>query len=1096
MRGAAAFLRGFLDSALPLLALLALLSALLRFLPPRASVRAPFFPGEELPSPFPSRHALSSARPVVRPPYRSSSFSPARSSSFTSPVRRPPCAPACHARSPLPTRALRIQALRLVHVTPALPLCLLILSAIPLSVPIPPPPTLPFRPCTTRPCTTCHSMHGGQQEEVGQWEEAQEQSADAATTMLLAALRRLKCEPPAPCAVPCVLCPLHRALCPLSPAPCPLPNASCPMPHAPCPMPHAPCPMRPPSSSSCSFPIRLASPRTHPIPPLPSLSPPPSPCRQRLARGLPGCVLYADDRRLSASSLRAAGSDSFEAHGREFPYWLATKLINRWGVSEQGHTLFTPCLAAPPSSPFCSRMHHRAYAQRHGYRFVEMGEADKEPGRHPSWFKVRCLPCTASQKPWPHMLNSAAIPRRPTLLSLRARPTFVLLPTANAFPMLLKLHPCNPPCVFAHPIPAPSLPASPQVRFLQRQLACCCEWAFFLDSDAYFRMDNHRLSVQSWVDRLTLPVRPGWVCWETHVIPPPDTSPLPCLHQSLHSFLDSDAYFRMDNHRLSVHRWVDRLTLPTPTSEWTATTCPCLCDPRRPARLTLYQSSFSRHLATLHPSRHPKILEPLPLPNSPPFFDLLSPFPLLSPRLPPSLPPLSAHFSHPTPPQHYFDWIARDYNISLANQTWFPRPPSSIFSHSPPACPPSPVGGGQGGGEGEAGEVEHGGWGRGGEGESRAAVCVVAPRNDDEASGMAEGRAGALFNGSMEYVNAGVTLWRRSPHCLKVRCETRSPHCLKVLLLLPAPPFSSLLLLPLGLNPSAQSTQAIEPGTHPHAPPLLSLTHLSLAPLYQPLFFVPTPTPSQLLASWHEEPAKQYLWRRNWEQPRLNVLLAMPQHVADVAVVPFRELTGHSGRAIRHRWLNSIMTDETRSDLEHHQKSARGLAQACPKPPQAWAGRWEGEAGRWKGETGRWDGERGRWEGEMGRWEGETGRWEGEMGSEEGKLCWQEGKMGRREGEMTKTGKDGEAGWGDGSAERENGDSLVTISPATAAASAAASGRAGTEWDRAYVSRPNCCVRGGERGHGGRRTQCGPARRRRDGHQAKGGPAGQHGAAS
>ncbi|CAI5480155.1 unnamed protein product [Closterium sp. Yama58-4] len=281
------------------------------------------------------------------------------------------------------------------------------------------------------------------------------------------------------------------------------------------------------------------------------------PERQRLERGLPGCVLYADDRRLTASSLRAAGSDSFEAHGREFPYWLATKLINR------------------------------AYAQRHGYRFVEMGEADKEPGRHPSWFKV---------------------------------------------------------------------------RFLQRQLACCCEWAFFLDSDAYFRMDNHRLSVQSWVDRLTLP--------------------------------------------------------------------------------------------------------------------------------------------------HYFDWITREYNISLANQTWFPRPPSSIFSHSPPACPPSPVRPGQGGGEGGAGEGEHEGWVTGGEGESRAAVCVVAPRNDDEASRMAEGQAGALFNSSMEYVNAGVTLWRRSPHCLKVRPETsqhmerewegalfngsmeyvnagvtlwrRSPHCLKV----------------------------------------------------------------------------------------------------------------------------------------------------------------------------------------------------------------------------------------------------------------------------------------------------------------------------
>ncbi|GJP43909.1 hypothetical protein CLOM_g3312, partial [Closterium sp. NIES-68] len=284
---------------------------------------------------------------------------------------------------------------------------------------------------------------------------------------------------------------------------------------------------------------------------------------------LPGCILYADNRKLSASSLRAAGSDSFEAHGREFPYWLATKLINR------------------------------AYARRHGYRFVEMGEEDKETDRHPSWFKV---------------------------------------------------------------------------RFLQRQLACCCAWAVFMDSDAYFRMANHRLSVHSWVHRLTLP--------------------------------------------------------------------------------------------------------------------------------------------------HYFDWIAQEYNISLANQTWFPRPP-------PPSSRTRRL------------PVRETPWeGRRGEGpeDGRAAVCVIAPRNDDEVSGMAEGRAAALFNGSMEYVNAGVTLWRRSAHCLK------------------------------------------------------------------------------LLASWHEEPG-QYLWRRNWEQPRLNLLLAMPQHVADVAVVPFRELTGHSGRAIRHRWLNSIMTDETRSDL-------------------------------------------------------------------------------------------------------------------------------------------------------------------------------------
>ncbi|CAI5536044.1 unnamed protein product, partial [Closterium sp. Naga37s-1] len=265
-----------------------------------------------------------------------------------------------------------------------------------------------------------------------------------------------------------------------------------------------------------------------------------------------------------------------------------------------------------------------------------------------------------------------------------------------------------------------------------------------------------------------------------------------------------------------------------------------------PILLTLYQNSFSFLSPTVCPPFPSLSLSPLP---PAPFF-----------RSPPS--------SFPSPLQHCFDWIAREYNISLANQTWFPRPPSSIFSHSPPSCPPPPVGGKQGGGEDEAGEGGHWGGGGGGEGESRAAVCVVAPRNDDEASGMAEGRAGALFNGSMEYVNAGVTLWRRSPHCLKV--------CLTASWLFN----SSMEYVNAGVTLWRRSPHCLK-----------------------------------LLASWHEEPARQYLWRRNWEQPRLNVLLAMPQHVADVAVVPFRELTGHSGRAIRHRWLNSIMTDETRSDL-------------------------------------------------------------------------------------------------------------------------------------------------------------------------------------
>ncbi|GJP43910.1 hypothetical protein CLOM_g3312, partial [Closterium sp. NIES-68] len=353
---------------------------------------------------------------------------------------------------------------------------------------------------------------------------------------------------------------------------------------------------------------------------------------------LPGCILYADNRKLSASSLRAAGSDSFEAHGREFPYWLATKLINR------------------------------AYARRHGYRFVEMGEEDKETDRHPSWFKV---------------------------------------------------------------------------RFLQRQLACCCAWAVFMDSDAYFRMANHRLSVHSWVHRLTLPVS----CY----VPASAWA----RHQSLHSH--------------------------APTSP---------------------SHGFPRPLPHAHP---------------PPV------------RAPPD--------SAAARMQHRTTLTGSPKSTTSLSPTRRGSPAPLLHLLALAACLCARHHGREGGERGRRMGWGRGRpWGSGGEGESRAAVCVIAPRNDDEVSGMAEGRAAALFNGSMEYVNAGVTLWRRSAHCLK------------------------------------------------------------------------------LLASWHEEPG-QYLWRRNWEQPRLNLLLAMPQHVADVAVVPFRELTGHSGRAIRHRWLNSIMTDETRSDL-------------------------------------------------------------------------------------------------------------------------------------------------------------------------------------
>ncbi|CAI7764429.1 unnamed protein product, partial [Closterium sp. NIES-53] len=50
-----------------------------------------------------------------------------------------------------------------------------------------------------------------------------------------------------------------------------------------------------------------------------------------------------------------------------------------------------------------------------------------------------------------------------------------------------------------------------KVPFLQSQLACCCEWAFFLDSDAYMRMDHHRLSIPTWIQSIKQPNYFDWL---------------------------------------------------------------------------------------------------------------------------------------------------------------------------------------------------------------------------------------------------------------------------------------------------------------------------------------------------------------------------------------------------------------------------------------------------------------------------------------------------------------------------------------------------------------------------------------------------------
>ncbi|CAI5531728.1 unnamed protein product [Closterium sp. Naga37s-1] len=50
-----------------------------------------------------------------------------------------------------------------------------------------------------------------------------------------------------------------------------------------------------------------------------------------------------------------------------------------------------------------------------------------------------------------------------------------------------------------------------KVPLLQSQLACCCEWAFFLDSDAYMRMDHHRLSIPTWIQTIKQPNYFDWL---------------------------------------------------------------------------------------------------------------------------------------------------------------------------------------------------------------------------------------------------------------------------------------------------------------------------------------------------------------------------------------------------------------------------------------------------------------------------------------------------------------------------------------------------------------------------------------------------------
>ncbi|GJP34069.1 hypothetical protein CLOM_g18539 [Closterium sp. NIES-68] len=50
-----------------------------------------------------------------------------------------------------------------------------------------------------------------------------------------------------------------------------------------------------------------------------------------------------------------------------------------------------------------------------------------------------------------------------------------------------------------------------KLLFLRDQLRCCCAWALYLDSDAYLRMDNHRLAIEAWLAALPFTGAFNWI---------------------------------------------------------------------------------------------------------------------------------------------------------------------------------------------------------------------------------------------------------------------------------------------------------------------------------------------------------------------------------------------------------------------------------------------------------------------------------------------------------------------------------------------------------------------------------------------------------
>ncbi|CAI5510936.1 unnamed protein product [Closterium sp. Naga37s-1] len=117
------------------------------------------------------------------------------------------------------------------------------------------------------------------------------------------------------------------------------------------------------------------------------------------------------------------------------------------------------------------------YAQRHGYLFFDSYYDGYNLSRKATWHKTR--PTRRLTRPSPPPPPAHAPSPRLALLPLRLR-----------FPPLTLLSPASPAW------------ARVQVTLLRHALQCCCRWALYVDSDAYLRMDGHRLSVEDWAARV------------------------------------------------------------------------------------------------------------------------------------------------------------------------------------------------------------------------------------------------------------------------------------------------------------------------------------------------------------------------------------------------------------------------------------------------------------------------------------------------------------------------------------------------------------------------------------------------------------------